>query len=394
MKSPFGCCLLTILAAWAIPASAQEAEPAGDPIYDRPFITTSRSGSTAIGGYVEGNTNYFSEDGVTDGFSVELRRFNLFVYSSIGSRIAFLSELEFEHGTEEINLETALIDFELHPSLIVRGGILLPPVGLFNQNHDSPKWEFVDRPIVSTHLIPSTLSEAGFGVHGGYTFGAARLGYQAYLVNGLGEGVVSNAEGRTFIPSGKHTGMLAEDNNGTPAFTARIGVERFGLGEIGVSLYRGIYNTYRIEGEEVADKERLSLAVFDAQVDVLGVSVQGELAYAHIGVPSGLADVFGDRQRGGFVEAVAPVYRPAMWGPAETTLNLNARYEWIDYHTGTFSSTGRTAYDDVRAIVLGISFRPASEAVFKANYRYHWIRDLLGNPARLGGFQVGFATYF
>jgi hypothetical protein len=33
--------------------------------------------------------------------------------------------------------------------------------------------------------------------------------------------------------------------------------------------------------------------------------------------------------------------------------------------------------------------------VFKVNYRRHWTRDLLGNPAaRLGGYQVGVATYF
>ena len=115
-----------------------------DAIYNRPFVLKKTLGKSrftaALGGYAEGNTNYFATDGVSDGFSMEFRRFNIFIYSSVLSRIRFISELEFEHGVEEINLETALIDIEIHPALILRGGILLPPIGLFNQNHDGPKW--------------------------------------------------------------------------------------------------------------------------------------------------------------------------------------------------------------------------------------------------------------
>ncbi|MFT5859139.1 MAG: hypothetical protein ACI865_001236, partial [Flavobacteriaceae bacterium] len=52
-----------------------------------------------------------------------------------------LAELEFEHGTEEIALETALLDFELHSAFNFRAGIILPQIGMFNVNHDSPKWQ-------------------------------------------------------------------------------------------------------------------------------------------------------------------------------------------------------------------------------------------------------------
>jgi len=378
----------------AAPAAAQEPRAEPDPIYDRPFITSFGGGRTAVGGYVEGNTNYFSEDGVSEGFSMELRRFNLFLYSSIGSRITFFSELEFEHGTEEINLETALIDFELSPALVLRGGILLPPLGTFNQNHDSPRWEFVDRPLVSTQILPATLSEVGFGVHGRFFTSALALDYQAYLVNGLGDGVVSNAENRTFLPAGKHEEMFAEDNNGTPAFTARVGARRYGLGEVGLSYYRGIYNTYRVEGEEVTEKRHLSIVAFDASVELWTVTVQGEAAYARIDVPESLSELFGDTQVGGFVEVIVPVLRPRLFGLDAAVWNANVRLERIDYNVGSFAATGAKIYDELDALVLGTSFRPTSETVFKANYRYHWIRDLLGNPARLGGFQIGFATYF
>ena len=123
--------LLTILLAGLPLASAlgQRADTAlvQDAAYNRPFIQS--AGATSVGGYLEGNTNYFSEDGVSEGFSMELRRFNLFLYSAISPRVKFLSELEFEHGTEEIKLETAQVDFQINTGLVVRGGILLVPIG-------------------------------------------------------------------------------------------------------------------------------------------------------------------------------------------------------------------------------------------------------------------------
>src|SRR3990172_5257782 len=59
----------------------------------------------------------------------------------------------FEHGTEEIALETALVDLRIRPSLVLRAGILLPPIGYLNQNHDSPPWDWVDRPLVTPQVI-------------------------------------------------------------------------------------------------------------------------------------------------------------------------------------------------------------------------------------------------
>ena len=95
--------------ALGTPVEAQvDSTLAQDGIYNRPFIGS--VSSTSVGGYLEGNTNYFVEDGITEGFSMELRRFNIFLYSAISPRVRFLSELEFEHGTEEIALETALVD--------------------------------------------------------------------------------------------------------------------------------------------------------------------------------------------------------------------------------------------------------------------------------------------
>jgi hypothetical protein len=366
-------------------------------VYNRPFITS--VGRTSIGGYAEANTNYFVEDGVGDGFSMELRRFNIFLFAPVGRRLRFLSELEFEHGTQEIAIETAQLDFQIDPALVLRAGVLLPPIGAFNLNHDSPRWEFIDRPLVSTEIIPSTLSEVGFGANGRLLVGGRARGmtltYDAYLTNGLGDGVILNDAGRTLLSAGKRDLQFAGDNNGSPALSGRVALQQRRLGEIGVSHYGAVYNTFKSEGETLDAQRRLSITAVDFNTVLQAISIRGEFAVTRVDVPADLAELFGARQWGGHVDVVVPVWRTRVLGLQNATLSAALRLEHVDYNVGTFSSTGQRIFDEVTAIVPGLSFRPSAGTVFKANYRRHWTRDLLGNPTtRMGGYQVGFATYF
>ncbi len=363
-------------------------------VFNRPVVLT--AGRTSIGGYVEGNSNYVVEDGIGEGFSMELRRFNVFLFSSIGSRIRFISELEFEHGTEEIALETALVDVTVNPSFVVRAGILLPPVGAFNVNHDSPRWNFIDRPLVSTEIIPATLSEVGFGAHGRLApAGPVSLTYDLYATNGLGDGVILNDDGRTRLASGKHEEQFGEDNNGSPAFSGRLAARHATLGEVGASFYTGIYNSFRAEGEVVDDERRVSLYALDVATSVGRVGLRGEMALADIDVPDDLRELFGHRQLGWHLDATVPVWEPAWRGFPDAALSADLRVEYVDFNRGTFAGTGRRIGDEVGAVVLGLSFRPVNGTVFKANYRRSRSRDLANNEAsRLGAVQVGFAMYF
>jgi len=365
-----------------------------DAIYNRPFIGVGRS-KTALGGYLEGNTNYFSEDGVSEGFSMELRRFNIFLYSAIGKRIKFLAELEFEHGTEEIELETALLDFELHPTFNFRAGIILPQIGMFNANHDSPKWELIDRPLVSTTLIPSTLSEVGFGAYGKFYPGNNIVTYDFYVVNGLQDGVILNDEGRTFIPGGKSEEMFEEDNNGTPMLNGRLAFVNRKIGEFGLSYYGGVYNSFAIEGEQVDEKRSLAIMAFDFSVNVKKAKIQGELVGATIEVPQELSQFYATQQWGGFVEVIYPIFDRKMLGFEESVISAAARLEYVDYNMGKFDVNNERIGDDVVAMVFGFGYTPRPGTKIKANYRRHLTTDILGNPpAILGGFQFGIATYF
>lgn len=388
--------LIFCLAAWsAASAAAQDStrRAVQEGIFDRPFIGA--IGRTAIGGYVEGNSAYVVEDGVGEGVSLQLRRFNIFLFSTIGSRIRFISELEFEDGTEEIALETALIDVQVNPSLVLRAGIILPPIGAFNVNHDSPRWNFVDRPLVSTTIIPATLSEVGFGVHGRLAPPGIGLTYDLHATNGLGDGVILNATGRTSLAEGKGEERFAEDNNGSLAMSGRFAVQRQGLGELGLSFYSGIYNSYKAEGEVVDDARRVTIGAFDANATLGPVELRGEAAVVSVQLPADLRDFLGARQIGGHLDASVPLWRPRLRGFPDATLSADLRLEYVDYNRGTFASTGANIGDDVAAAVLGASFRPTAGTVFKLNYRRERAHDLFNNAAsRLGAVHIGFATYF
>ncbi len=369
--------------------------PSQDAVYERPFILSINKLSTAVGGYFEGNSNYFSEDGVSEGLSFELRRFNIFFYSSIGPAIRFLSELEFEHGTEEISLETAQLDFQFFPEFVLRGGIFLVPIGMFNQNHDSPKWDIIDRPFVSTQIIPSTFSEVGFGANGRFLLSnTLSITYAGYITNGLGEGIILNSEGRTFIPDGKSEEAFAEDNNGLPSYSGRTAVQLTDA-EFGLSFYHGVYNSYRVEGVEVDDKRSVSIAAFDYSAKIFELTLQGEAAYSIIDVPENISEIYGEKQWGAFVDLIYPLYKGNLFLFNDAVINTVVRFEYVDFNTSTFKVTGQKIRDEITALVFGFSFRPVSNTVIKANYRRHWTVDAIGNPAiNTAGIQIGFASYF
>jgi len=189
--------------------------------------------------------------------------------------------------------------------------------------------------------------------------------------------------------------MFAEDNNGWPLYNVRWAISKRKGGELGVSYYGGVYNKFRIEGDEVEEKRALSLFAVDYSTEIKKAKIQGELVLATIDVPSDINEIYGTQQWGGFIEVVYPVLKRKILVFENAVININLRAERIDYNMGTFKFSGDNIFDDVTAIVGGLSFRPSANTVVRANYIYHWITDNLGNPsARLAGFQFGIASYF
>jgi len=210
-----------------------------DAIYNRPFLTVAKT-PVAVGGYLKANSFYSSEDGLSEGLSFQARRLTVFMSSSIGKRLNFLTEIEFEEGGKEIAIEFAARDLAINPAFNFRGGIIMNSIGAFNQNHDGPKWEFIERPDVGVNLLPVTWSNAGFGIFGKMHKGNWVFGYELYATNGFDGGIIDNEDNRTSLAATKdNEERFEESSNGQPMFTGKIAIKNRKVGEIGLSYMGG-----------------------------------------------------------------------------------------------------------------------------------------------------------
>lgn len=369
-----------------------------DAVYDRPFLTFDKF-PVNLGGYLEANSIYSIEDGLSEGLSFQARRLTLFVSASISKRVKFLTELEFENGTEEIAIEFASMDIALHPLLNLRGGIVLNPIGSFNQNHDGPKWEFVERPDVSTNLLPATFSNAGFGIYGKAYKGDWTLGYEAYLTNGFDTSIINNEEERTSLAAVKENSARFEDNfSGSPLLNGKLAIKHRKIGELGISYMGGAYNREEIDGLQVdTGSRRVDVLALDLNTTInkTGTGLIGEMAYIWVDVPDTFTQQFGNQQAGFFVDITQPVLKTKILDWEEAILNLSLRTDYVDYNIGKFAQTNTDIGDDLFALTPALSFRPSPQTVLRINYRYQWQKDILNNPAsRTATWYFGISTYF
>lgn len=309
-----------------------------------------------------------------------------------------MSEIEFEDGTKEINIEFASVDLEFHPLLNLRGGVVMNPIGAFNQNHDGPKWEFIDRPISATQLLPATWSNVGFGLYGKLYKQNWVYAYEVYLTNGFDDQIINNAENKTFLPASKlNPDRFEESFNGVPLFTAKVALRNKKIGELGLSYMGGVYNKFEEDGLVLDKKRRVhAMAIdFNTVTPVTKTYINTEWTLIRVDVPESFSQQFGNKQAGGFLDVVQPIMRKNIFGFDKSVVNAVMRFEYVDWNMEKFNETGTKIHDEIISIVPGLSWRPTQQTVIRFNYRYNWQTDLLGNPpAKTAGFQFGFSSYF
>ena len=368
-----------------------------DAVYNRPFLSVGKT-DVAVGGYVEANWQHLGTDGVTEGHQFQMKRLTLFIASGISRRIRFLSEIEFEDGTKEINIEFASVDVEFHPLLNFRGGVVMNPIGAFNQNHDGPKWEFIDRPFSATQLLPATWSNVGFGIYGKKYNKNWVYAYELYLTNGFDDQIISNAHNKTFLPATKlNTDRFEESFNGVPLITTKVALRNKKIGELGLSYMGGVYNKFQEDGLVLDKRRRTDTWAVDFNTTLPGTKtyIATEWAFVRVDVPDTYTQQYGKKQTGGFLDIVQPVIRKNIFGFEKSVVNAVCRLEYVDWNVGTFNETGGNISENFASVVPGISWRPTTQTVIRINYRYNWTTDLLGNPpSKTAGFQFGFSSYF
>ncbi len=354
--------------------------------YDKPYLYKIASGRAALGGYAETHFRFERKEGVTEKLTFLPKRFNLFMHANISERVRMAAELEFEEGTEEILLELAVLDFQLHRALTFRGGMLLSPLGKFNLAHDSPANKMTDRPLVSTQIIPVALSEPGMGIFGAlFPSKQSRITYELYAVNGFTSDIIEESPDGTRIAQGKNN---IEDNNNSPAFVGRIGYSPLPDADLGFSWHTGKYNVTEIDGLTVDEGRFLTILALDGEIRKGPYEILGEYAHASIDIPQNLSgSIFSGEQAGIYLQGSAEFFHDLLPTLPGSYFEGVVRYDRVDFDTNTEGDT------HVR-LTAGLNFRPTSDSALKLDYVYNWLRDGLNVETNSAGILFSFATYF
>src|SRR5437867_2084577 len=162
--------------------------------------------------------------------------------------IIFNSEIEYEFGSREIDIEQAYVEWKMRPQFAFRGGIIVPAIGRFNTYHDSYLNLTTIRPLINQFIVPSAYRDAGVGIRGRVNLPhKMKFVYEANLVNGM-QGTNADDEPTPFSrllgqSSAAEPGKIAfQAENRRKAVVGRVGLSPIAGLEFGVSAYNGKFN--------------------------------------------------------------------------------------------------------------------------------------------------------
>ena len=150
----------------------QQAKPAESvppspplPVAQAAAVTAAAGPATVITSY--GELNYKRPTGRGQDAQADVRRLVLGFQHRFDDRTKLVTELEVEHAVTsasdagEVAVEQAYVERQITPTLALRAGLFLMPVGLLNENHEPTAYYGVERNFVETAIIPSTWREGG-----------------------------------------------------------------------------------------------------------------------------------------------------------------------------------------------------------------------------------------
>ncbi|MGE5091599.1 MAG: hypothetical protein ACM3OH_05465 [Bacillota bacterium] len=346
---------------------------------------------TTVGGY--GEVHYVNASGPDTPGQATVRRFVIYLAHAFNDRIAMRSELEVEDAkleagspAGEVALEQLYLDYRTSAAFTLRGGLVLPPVGILNETHEPTTFNGVARPDFDHDVIPTTWREIGVGALGTFP-GGSGLSYRFYLMNGLRASGFSAAEG---IREGRQEGQEATFAN--PSLTGRLEWERPGV-RIGSSFWYGGSAAQDPALGEGAFANAVALVSADARVTAGPVSVRGVFATVHVSdadrINAAYGNGVGSRITGGYGEAAYDLL--SLLAPrSEAHLNAFARHERYDTHAAVPAGTVRDPALARRFTTFGLVYQPIYNIALKADYQLRRNRAHAGEDdvVRLGvGYQ-------
>lgn len=328
--------------------------------------------TTVISGY--GNVKY--SNNVTDKSSTtNVERFILFVGHKFSKKIAFFSELEIEdvkiEGGEpggEIALEQAFIKFDIDRNNYISAGLLIPRIGIINENHLPTTFNGNDRPFVERLVIPATFREVGVSYYG-TSNKINGLNYSFGILNGMNGANFSDSRG---LRGGRYEGSNANAN--TLALTGALLYYRNNI-RTQLSAYFGGSNTL---SDFHSDSLGINKGVFGSPVQLVeyniqyknkGLQFKGLFSFVNISDAQKLNSFYGKNVS----KNILGFYAEAAYNfnhKKEKPIVLFTRYENIDMTKKITSNSIHNPANNLQYLISGISIQPHPGVMIKLDYSY------------------------
>lgn len=305
--------------------------------------------------------------------------------------IVFNTEIEYELGASEIDVEQAFVDWKLRPEFGFRAGIIVPAVGRFNVFHDSNLNLLTLRPLINQFIVPTAYRDAGIGVRGRLSLpNEMKLTYEADLVNGMrsldAEGAATPFSRLLGQSSAAEPGLVAfQAENRRKAVVARLGFSPvLGL-ELGGSVYNGGISPLG------ASPRSLTISFLDGSYQHGSLTINGEYGRSNIAgqsiprkspappvVNAGDPDTMAALAR--FVAQPSPgqdgfyvegAYKLSSHGVAEKFDEGAYIAPTLRYEAVRLDRTIPNFYLNRSRVTAGFNFSPSTSVIFKAGYAFN-----------------------
>jgi hypothetical protein len=325
--------------------------------------------------------------------------------------IVFNSEIEYEFGTKEIDVEQAYVEWKLRPEIAFRGGIFVPAIGRFNVYHDSNLNLTTIRPLINQFIVPTAYRDAGIGLRGRFKLpNKWKLSYEADIVNGLqsldADGVATPFSRLLGQSSAAEPGLVAfQAPNRRKAVAGRIGLSPISGFEFGVSGYNGRFNRLGDPPQSV------TILFVDGSYHHGALAINGEYGRSNIvgGIPrKSPTPPALDPSDPASVAALAQFV--AQSSPGQDGFYIEGAYNFgfsPRFFAEKFDDGGYIApvvrYEIVRLdrtipdfylnrsrTTVGLNIAPSSTVIFKLNYLFnHTFGPVPRVPGAVGGAEFG-----
>jgi hypothetical protein len=342
------------------------------------ILKSKEANKVTIGMY--GQIDYNEPEGLAKG-KMDVHRMVMLLGYNFNDKVQFLTEIEYEH-VKELYVEQAFLNYKVTDNFNVKAGLMLVPMGIINEYHESPTFLGVERPSVDHDIVPTTWREIGVGFSGKVK--DMPLKYQVYIFNGF---KTDGLRGKDGLRKGRQKG--AKSIISSPTFSAKLdyyGI--YGL-RLGLSGYFGRTQTLsevEVDGETIG----VSMIGLDARYSKNRFKARAQYIMASLSDTENYNTLYsqdlGSKLNGWYVETGYNV----LASNKKQKLIPFIRYEQYDTHAEVEGISKNDAYNR-KITTFGVNYEVAPGVAYKVDYQ---LRDDKTYNDVPNMFNMGIAIWF